>query len=57
MKKENVKKSDTLRKTVPPYDRKNHAEDCEKTHERASRELKTPTGKHIRYTVTALWEI
>ena len=57
MKKETKKKTDTLRKTVPPNDRKTHAENREKTRERASHEFKTLTGEHIRYTAPALWEI
>lgn len=57
MKKQNKKKSDILRKTVPPNDRKTHAENREKTRERASHEFKTLTGEHIRYPAPALWEI
>lgn len=56
MKTKNKKKSDRLRKTVPPNDHKNRAENREKTRERASHEFKTPTGEHIRYTAPALWE-
>ena len=57
MKKETKKKTDTLRKTVPPNDRKTRAENREKTRERASHEFKTLTGEHIRYTAPAPWEI
>ena len=56
MKTETKKKTDRLRKTVPPNDHKNRAENREKTRERASHEFKTPTGEHIRYTAPALWE-
>ena len=56
MKKQNVKKTDTLRKNVSPYEHKNHAEDREKTRERASHEFKTLTGEHIRYHAPAPWE-